>query len=152
MKLNDIVKFRGDRLFNGAVNIDWYLSDPAKALEAGKAFVFHGPGYHGVSQDEVGFDHGHSLIDTASIAKTILKRSYGFEDVPFTLAIAGYGTGKSHLGVTMAELLSEPQSETSTEIIDRLEAADKQIGTEIQVMINEIDKPCLVVALNGLLG
>ena len=152
MKLNDIVKFRGDRLFNGAVNIDWYLSDPAKALEAGKAFVFHGPGYHGVLQDEVGFDHGHSLIDTASIAKTILKRSYGFEDVPFTLAIAGYGTGKSHLGVTMAELLSEPQSETSTEIIDRLEAADKQIGTEIQVMINEIDKPCLVVALNGLLG
>ncbi|MDD2635641.1 MAG: hypothetical protein PHW82_09110 [Bacteroidales bacterium] len=152
MKVSDVVKFRGDRLFNGAVNIDWYLSDPVKAQQAGRAFVFHGPNYHGVSQDEVGFDHGHSLIDTASITKSILRRSYGLEDVPFTLAIAGYGTGKSHLGVTLAELLSNPQSKDSKEIIERLETADKQIGAEVRVMIGEIDKPCLVIALNGLQG
>ena len=135
MKVSDVVKFRGDRLFNGAVNIDWYLSDPVKAQQAGRAFVFHGPNYHGVSQDEVGFDHGHSLIDTASITKSILRRSYGLEDVPFTLAIAGYGTGKSHLGVTLAELLSNPQSKDSKEIIERLETADKQIGAEVRVKI-----------------
>jgi len=152
MKVSDIVRFRGDRLFNGAVNIDWYLSDPDKALQAAKAFVFHGPNYHGVLQDEVGFDHGHSLIDTASITKLILRRAYGLEDVPFTLAIAGYGTGKSHLGVTVADLLSNPLSSESIEIIERLGAADKQIGAEVRVLISEIDKPCLVVALNGLQG
>ena len=152
MKVSDIVRFRGDRLFNGAVNIDWYLSDPDKALQAARAFVFHGPNYHGVLQDEVGFDHGHYLIDTASITKSILRRAYGLEDVPFTLAIAGYGTGKSHLGVTVADLLSKPQSNESKEIVERLGAADKQIGAEVRVMISEIEKPCLVVALNGLQG
>lgn len=152
MKVNDIVQFRGDRLFNGAVNIDWYLSDSIKAIQASRSFVFHGPSYHGVKQEDVGFDHGHSLIDTASFTKAVIRRAYGLEDVPFTLAIAGYGTGKSHLGLTIAELLSKPQSTESEDIIDRLEASDHHIGSEVRVLINEVDKPCLVIALNGLKG
>ena len=97
MILKDIVRFRGDKLFNGAVNIDWYITDSVKSKLASEAFVFHGPAYHGISPDEVGYNHGHKLIDTASFTKTIVRRSYGLEDVPFTLAIAGYGTGKSYL-------------------------------------------------------
>jgi len=150
MSLKDIVRFRGDKLFNGAVNIDWYLTDASKSKLAAEAFVFHGPAYHGVSQDDVGYSHGHKLIDTASFTKTIVKRSYGFEDVPFTLAIAGYGTGKSHLGITIAELLSAPSDKVSTDILSNIRSADDQIGQDIGIMIDDIGKPCLVIALNGL--
>ena len=150
MILKDIVRFRGDKLFNGAVNIDWYITDSVKSKLASEAFVFHGPAYHGISPDEVGYNHGHKLIDTASFTKTIVRRSYGLEDVPFTLAIAGYGTGKSHLGVTLAELLSAPADKASQAILTNLRSADDQIGQEIGMMIDNIEKPCLVIALNGL--
>jgi hypothetical protein len=150
MILKDIVRFRGDKLFNGAVNIDWYITDSVKSKLAAEAFVFHGPAYHGVSQDEVGYNHGHKLIDTASITKTIVKRSYGLEDVPFTLAIAGYGTGKSHLGVTLAELLRAPADKVSKDILSNIRTADDQIGQDIGIMIDDVEKPCLVIALNGL--
>ncbi|MFI4963362.1 MAG: hypothetical protein ACHP6H_05855, partial [Legionellales bacterium] len=99
-KLSDIIRFRGDRLFNGAVNINWFGADEPKAKIASEAFVFHGPKYHGVQQKDVGTQHGHNLIDTASFTRSVIRRCYGFEDQPFTLAIAGYGTGKSHLGLT----------------------------------------------------
>lgn len=77
-----------------------------------------------------------------------MKRSYGHEDVPFTLAIAGYGTGKSHLGVTIAELLSAPVD--NADILANISSADKQIGDEIEILLDDADKPCLVIALNGL--
>jgi len=95
--LRDIVKFRSDRLFNGAVNIGWLESDDARTRAAASAFVFHGPAYHGVSQADIGAAHKHRLQDTANFARSLIRRSYGIEDQPFTLAIAGYGTGKSHL-------------------------------------------------------
>ena len=40
--------------------------------------------------------------------QSIVRRSLGIEEQPFTLAIAGYGTGKSHLALTLATLLREP--------------------------------------------
>src|SRR5437773_4769478 len=107
--LHELVKFRGDKLFNGAVNIDWFGTDELRVRAASEAFVFHGPEYHGVSQSDVGTTHGHQLLDTANFALSIIRRSYGIEDEPFTLASAGYGTGKSHLGLTLASLLTAPQ-------------------------------------------
>ena len=86
--LFDIVSFRGDKLFNGAVNIEWFRSDSSKAKFASDSFVFHGPEYHGVSQKDVGVGHGHKLIDTANFTRAIVRRCYGLEDQPFTLAIA----------------------------------------------------------------
>ena len=51
----------------------------------------------------------HKLVDTASFTLELLERISGKTiDEPFALAIAGYGTGKSHLGVTLASLLGNP--------------------------------------------
>lgn len=122
--LGDIVKFRGDKLFNGAVNIDWLETNEAKASVAASAFVFHGPAYHGVSQADVGFSHGHRLQDTASFVKTVLNRCYGLDEQPFTLAIAGYGTGKSHLALTLGKLLDNPTGIEANAILSGLDAAD----------------------------
>lgn len=55
VQLQDIVQFRSDRLFHGTVNIDWFQSDNQDFCEqAAEAFVFHGPDYHGVQQQDVG--------------------------------------------------------------------------------------------------
>lgn len=148
--LKDIVDFRGDRLFNGAVNLGWFGADDSRTCAAAEAFVFHGPAYHGVSQDDVGVSHGHRLQDTASFALSMVRRSYGIEDQPFTLAIAGYGTGKSHLAITLASLLHKPLSDIAKTILSGIDRADQSISTEIRAIIDETRQPCLVVALNGM--
>lgn len=151
-KLSDIISFRGDRLFNGAVNINWFGTDEAKAKIASEAFVFHGPKYHGVQQTDVGTQHGHNLVDTASFTRSIIRRCYGVEDQPFTLAIAGYGTGKSHLGLTIASLVSDPESKNALNILTSLGASDHEIASDISDIFQESTQPCLAVALNGMQG
>lgn len=149
-RLGDMIRFRGDRLFNGAVSINWFGTDVAKSKATSEAFVFHGPQYHGVQQEDVGTGHGHRLMDTASFARALVRRCYGQEDQPFTLAIAGYGTGKSHLGLTLATLLTEPDGDSATQVLSALEAADEVIGSDVRALLNEAKQPCLVLALNGM--
>ena len=148
--LNTIIHYRGDRLFNGAVSISWFGTDEKKAKAASEAFVFHGPQYHGFKQEDVGTTHGHRLTDTASLARTVARICYGSEDQPFTLAIAGYGTGKSHLGLTLATLLSDPESKTSANILSSIDGTDSEIGSDIRVLLQASNQPCLVVTLNGM--
>jgi hypothetical protein len=148
--LKDLILFRGDRLFNGAVNIGWFGTDEERACVASTAFVFHGPAYHGVQQEDVGTAHGHRLVDTATLARSVVRRCYGLEDQPFTLAIAGYGTGKSHLGLTLASLLHSPDGETAHRVLSAIEAADAGIGGEIRAYLQETRQPCLVLTLNGM--
>src|ERR1700739_3222872 len=148
--LRELIRFRSDKLFNGAVNVDWFGADDTRAKSASEAFVFHGPKYHGVSQADVGGEHGHQLLDTASFALSIVRRCYGIEDQPFTLAIAGYGTGKSHLGLTIASLLSEPEGNSARAILTSIETADSEIGAEIRAILREAGQPCLVVRIHGI--
>src|SRR4030042_6425117 len=149
-RLNDLVRFRGDRLFNGAVSISWFGTDEDKAKAASQAFVFHGPKYHGVQQEDVGTGHGHRLMDTASLARAVVRRCYGLEDQPFTVAIAGYGTGKSHLGLTLASLVSAPDGEIAQNVLSAIETADADIGGEIRGLLQEAKQPCMALALNGM--
>ena len=149
-QLGDVVGFRGDRLFNGAVDISWFDTDAEKARTASEAFVFHGPEYHGVEQEDIGEAHGHRLIDTASLTHAVVRRCYGLEDHPFTLAIAGYGTGKSHLGLTLASLVHRPSGETAQEVLSAIEAADAGIASSIRIVLQEAQQPCLPLTLNGM--
>ncbi|MCX7020203.1 MAG: hypothetical protein NTY46_14695 [Candidatus Sumerlaeota bacterium] len=149
-KLRDLVQFRGERLFNGAVSIDWFGSDEEKTEQACKAFVFHGPEYHGVKQSDVGAEHGHQLKDTATFTRSIVRRCAGIEEQPFTLAIAGYGTGKSHLALTIGQMLAAPDGQLAQEILGSLRTADADCAKEIDTCLKEMGKPCLVIALNGM--
>jgi hypothetical protein len=149
-KLFNLVSFSGDKLFNGSVNIDWFLSDSIKSDAASKAFVFHGPKYHGVRQEDVGAEHGHKLIDTASFSYFIARRCFGLEEQPFTLAIAGYGSGKSHLGLTLSNVFSSPNGFVAKEVISSMEKIDAEIGKNFKSILKANNKPCLVVALNGM--
>jgi len=149
-KIQDIVVFREDRLFDGAVDVEWFLNDKDKARLAAESFVFHGPTYHGVSQQDIGTDHGHRLVDTATFVYNILRRCNGSDDQPFTLAIAGYGTGKSHLAMTLATLLSEPAGQSAEKILTNIESADSSIGNSVRYALREVGGTALVISLNGM--
>ncbi len=149
-KLQDIVSFRKDRLFDGAIDVEWFLKDKDKARRAAESFVFHGPSYHGVRQQDVGVDHDYQLIDTANFVYNILRRCNGTDDQQFTLAIAGYGTGKSHLAMTLATLLSDPTGTSTNEILANIAMADSAIGKNVRYALKEIGGPALVVSLNGM--
>ena len=150
LHLQDIVKFQSDRLFQGAVSIDWFLTDIQKREKAAQSFVFHGPQYHGVIQADVGTTHGHHLQDTATFARAVIRSCFELEDQPFTLAIAGYGTGKSHLALTLATLLNDPAGDVADSILANLEASDASIGSEVRSLLEEQSKPPLIITLNGM--
>lgn len=152
MKLSDLVTFRKDLLFHGAVQIGWYETDHKKTTKAAENFVFHGPEYHGVRESD--FDEGqdHYLQDTATFTADILERLSSEEnhDEPFALAIAGWGTGKSHLGLTLATLLSSNNADVIERIISNIKSADNRIGSRVNTLVKDFDKPYLVVAINGM--
>ncbi|MGD9732369.1 MAG: hypothetical protein AB7U45_09320 [Desulfamplus sp.] len=151
-KLSDIVSFNEELFFNGAVKIGWFESDKEKSHIAASHFVFHGPEYHGVRNDDYYAAQKYALIDTATFTHEIITNLSleSNKQNPFALAIAGYGTGKSHLGLTLSMLCSAPHSETSNIILNNLEQADISIGASIRSRFNQLDYPFLVIAINGM--
>ncbi len=150
MRLADTVRFRKDLLFDGAVQLGWFEEDRELASKAAEHYVFHGPTYHGVDREDLSVT-GHSLVDTATFTLDILEHISGQNpDEPFTMAIAGYGTGKSHLAITLACLLSAPDSSVSDKILGNMSMADAKIGKQAKEIIKASDRPFLVIALNGM--
>lgn len=152
MKLADLVAFRREQLFEGAVQISWFYTDQDRTKQAASSFVFHGPSYHGVSQQDLSAGRDHRLTDTATFTRDIV-RSFAqgaVADNPFTLAIAGYGTGKSHLGLTLATLFGDPVGPESKRILENIRTVDKPLAEEIRHDLQQHPKPFLVLALNGM--
>ncbi len=149
-RLDEVVRFQSERLFDGAVNVDWYWNDLPRASKAAAAYIFHGPTYHGVVQDDIDDSREHRLQDTATFTKDIVYSCAGLSQKSFTLAIAGYGTGKSHLALTLAQLLSFPKSDNACSILAGLQNADQEISSEVDKLLREMDRPCLVIVLNGM--
>ncbi len=145
-QLKDLVIFRDDLYFNGAVQADWFYQ--SRQVEAvAKSFVFHGPKNHAVSQNEFG---GQGLLDTASFTLRLAQKMGNADDNnALTLAIAGYGTGKSHLAVTLSTLFSGEQwmSELHEEVLANIARADADIEKQLCPLVK---KPRLVLTINGM--
>lgn len=139
MRWQDIVDLRQDLLFNGAVALSWLEENPMLAEKAARHFIFHGPG-----------DSTAGLTDTASFTAELLERLTGGGNDPFMMAVAGYGTGKSHLAVTLSTLLTEPRSQLAGEILEHLELADREMAARVREYLAGLPQPYLVVAINGM--
>jgi hypothetical protein len=145
VRLRDIITFREDLFFEGAVQIDWFYQ-PDKAAKVSESFVFHGKEYFGVSDE----NYGRKMTDTARFTQIIAsKLDEDQRSNTFTLAIAGYGTGKSHLAVALAQLLSgkDYMPETYQKIINNISRVDKQAAKTIE---SYTKRPNLVLTLNGM--
>ena len=149
----DLVDFRRDLFFEGAVQIGWFDSDPVKRDQAASHFIFHGPDYHGVSAADLSEISTSPLVDTASLVETIAagaEQGNKLASLPIALVIAGYGTGKSHLGLTLASLFADPKSDVAESILANMEQAAPGIGDNVRQILQLQERPSLVLAINGM--
>ncbi|MBK1644817.1 hypothetical protein CKO25_09175 [Thiocapsa imhoffii] len=157
MKIGSLVRFNEERFFEGAVQLRWVQERWPRAQQAAGAFVFHGPRYHGAADAEQdGVGRGYRLKDTASVVAdlvdSILGGLNGEEHNPYGLAVAGYGTGKSHLATAIACLLGDPRGPTAAQILANLIQADAEIGARLATAMAQLHKPVLVLCLDGMAG
>jgi len=151
-KLSNYVAFRNDLFFGGAAQISWFETDPEQRNLAASSFVFHGPKYHGVGSEDVKAESDYRLTDSVSFTWEVVKvlDSGVTWDPPIALAIGGYGSGKSHMGLTLATLLSNPTSKVSSSILSNINKAEAKLGLDIDYMVSKWERPFLVLALNGM--
>lgn len=144
MKLSEIINVRDDIVFGGAVHVDWFYQDKSKMIA--ENFVFHGPDFFGVTEGEVEFSD-HKLMDTCSYTKLISEKLNSENGNPLMLTIAGYGTGKSHLAVTLGKLFENRDKKTVDKILTNIRNADRATYDDL---ITSGDKKNLVLILNGM--
>lgn len=146
MRVGDLVCFSKENYFNGAVQTEW-IYDHEKVERVSTSYVFHGPQYFGVSAKDFSVGN-HSLIDTASFTKRIVEKVYSKDtkENQFVMTIAGYGTGKSHLAVSIGALLSGNERLVNG-VTKNIIKAVQEIGEYIK-QVN--DKANLIIALNGM--
>lgn len=154
MLLGDLVSFKSDRFFEGAVQLRWVEERKEKAADAAEHFVFHGPRYHGVSQDESdGVSSAYKLKDTATLFMEFVEAlalGEGANANPFTLVVAGYGSGKSHFALTLAKFLMAPSELLAGKIVRSIIESDAEIGQRVLDLLEKVEKPSLVVTLDGM--
>lgn len=141
MRLGDIIEFRKDLYFEGAVQADWFY-DREKAAKVAENFVFHSKDYFGVEAKK-------DSIDTVSLVMALAAKFGKESENPRSLAIADYGTGKSHLAVTLAVLFSGPlfMPETYQHILANIRMIDREAATKIEALCKDRN---LVIMLNGI--
>lgn len=144
-RFQDIIRFKKELYFNGAVQVDWFYNE-VKQYDVASSFVFHGPEYFGVAKNEIAFK-SHRLLDTASFMNVLVDKIYGESPLSnFFLTIAPYGTGKSHLSVALASFLSG-NLRAQEAVLRNL----RSIDTNIEQQVTRYDlKPNLVLILNGM--
>lgn len=157
MNIKQIIRFHDENFFEGAVQLGWVHKRVSQAEQAAKAFVFHGPRYHGAGAAESdGIEGGYRLKDTASFVRDLLESMdaglSGKDINPYWLAVAGYGSGKSHLALTTATLLSSPASDTAKQIIQQIKQADESLGEQVDKYLSKLSKPALILPLDGMSG
>lgn len=145
MKFGELLEFRKDLYFEGAVQIDWFY-DQVRAAKVAENFVFHGKDYFGFEETTLG---GKKRIDTVGLVQSLTSK-LGDENVkvPF-LAIADYGTGKSHLAVTLGQLFSGPKymPETFSKVLSNIRSIDENAADEIN---RNCDGRNFVMVINGM--
>jgi hypothetical protein len=154
MLLGDIVGFKSELFFEGAVQLRWVEEKSEKASDAAEHFVFHGPHYHGVRQDDSeGISSAYKLKDTATLLSEFVESmapGSRANNNPFSLVVAGYGSGKSHFALTLAKLLMAPSELLACKIVYNIRCADEEIGERVEGILDQLKKPSLVVTLDGM--
>lgn len=141
MRLGEIIEFRKDLYFEGAVQADWFY-EPEKSAKVAENFVFHGKQYFGVEVQK-------DSIDTISLVKALCRKLGKESANPRTLAIADYGTGKSHFAVTLGQILSGASymPETYNKVLNNIERIDSEAANSIRILSKDKN---FVIMLNGI--
>lgn len=147
MKFKEVVKFRSASLFDGAIDLDCYLEDREKSVKVAKSFIFHGSKYHVTNDTYCKRNNKNELTDTIAMTK-VLVDAVNNKHNKMMLSIAGFGAGKSHFAVTIANLLNGTQ-EVKSSIIKNINFIEKKSALEIQESLHDEQK-VLILPINGM--
>lgn len=145
MKYRDLVTYNGQQLFSGAIDLDNYLDSPERAREISASYVFHGSKYH----VGAGANTSENLTDSIKFLEIILN-ALDSNSAEMILGIAGYGVGKSHFALMLASLLSTKNEWLKKKLLNKIEAIDEEAALRIEEIINEDNRPFLVIPINGM--
>lgn len=145
MNYGALLEFKKELYFEGAVQIDWFY-DQARAAKVAENFVFHGKDYFGVEETTLG---GKKRIDTVGLVQSLTAKLNDESVKVPSLAIADYGTGKSHLAVTLGQLFSGPEymPETFSKVLSNIRAIDENAANAIE---RNCDGRNFVMVINGM--
>lgn len=146
MKFSDVIEFRKDIYFEGAVQADWFYN-VEQSSKVAVNYVFHGNQYfEGVTEQ---YNQGSNRVDSVNLIEKIAEKFNIPGSNPLTLAIADYGTGKSHLAVTMGHLFSGPDyyPNVYNKIIENISKIDSEEGKSVRKLFSSKN---LVLMLNGM--
>lgn len=145
MELSNMLEFRKDLYFEGAVQADWFYN-PEKASKVAENFVFHGSQYFGIEDQGIG---SKKRIDTISLVEELATKLKDERANALSLAIADYGTGKSHLAVTLAQIFSGPEymPETYNKVLSNILNIDKEAAKKIKSLCEDRN---FVMVINGM--
>lgn len=145
MELGNILEFRKDLYFEGAVQADWFYT-PDRAAKVAENFVFHGNQYFGIEDQGIG---NKKRIDTISLVKELITKLNDERSNALSLVIADYGTGKSHLAVTLAQLFSGEKymPDTYIKILENINGIDPEAAQRIHNISKDRN---FVMVVNGM--
>ena len=145
MELGKLLGFRKDVYFEGAVQADWFYA-PERSAKVAENFVFHGKQYFGVEEQDAG---SKKRIDTISLVEELAAKMVDDHSNALTLAIADYGTGKSHFAVTLGHIFSGEKymPETYNKILANIADIDKKAADRIRSLTDERN---FVMIINGM--
>lgn len=145
MELGNILEFRKDLYFEGAVQADWFYT-PGRASKVAESFVFHGKQYFGIEDQGSG---NKKRIDTISLVGELTEKLNDERSNALSLAIADYGTGKSHLAVTLAQIFSGSgyMPDTYEKILSNIEKIDQEAAERIRALSKGRN---FVMVINGM--
>ena len=145
MELGKILEFRKDLYFEGAVQADWFYPKE-KAAKVAENFVFHGKQYFGADDQGNG---SKRRIDTISLVEELAEKMQDDHANALTLAIADYGTGKSHLAVTLGQIFSgkEYMPHTYNKVLSNISSIDPDAANHIRTLTDERN---FVMVINGM--
>lgn len=145
MELGNILEFRKDLYFEGAVQADWFYVQE-KAAKVAENFVFHGKQYFGAEDQGTG---NKKRIDTISLIEELAEKMSDDQANALTLAIADYGTGKSHFAVTLGQIFSgkDYMPETYNKVLANISSIDSNAAKHIQSLTDERN---FVIVINGM--
>lgn len=151
MRVGNIISFSEELFFNGAVQLNWFDKDIELATKAAINFSFHGKEMHAISDNDIDEIGAADLKDTISFVSKITTKLFNASDSnPFMMAIAGYGTGKSHLALAIASLFSTDKYYCSSKVLDNITRIDSIEAKKIDESMSCSKKPVLIIAIDGM--
>ncbi len=147
--LKEAIEYHGEQLFDGAIDLDWYLSNSEKTNNVARKYIFHGPQYHTGNIADSKTNASNKLIDSITMTSELLQSVSGTKN-QMILDIAGYGAGKSHFALMVSVLLSSTDKNIKEEILNNISHIDHEFRKQIEFELLKDERPVLVIPINGM--